>query len=169
VSYGFLNRPDSTDPDDLRRLTASASLFRQRSDGFTAGVVAYGRNDTQGRAFHAFLAEATNRKGSISVFGRFETFQAHTRLFRGVEVVGRPRGVTTAFTGGTLRELPNWRRFELGLGADVTLYDVPDMLRPSYGTHPISLHVFLRIRPPASPLGRLWDMTMSQAAKEMIR
>jgi hypothetical protein len=40
---------------------------------------------------------------------------------------------------------------------------VPEALRDSYGDHPISFRVFLRIRPPASSMGRMWNMRMGRA------
>jgi len=35
-------------------------------------------------------------------------------------------------------------------------------LQPSYGTHPVSFHVFFRLRPPAGAMGRMWNMRMTQ-------
>jgi len=68
--------------------------------------------------------------------------------------------VVSAFTLGGLRTLARPRAWDLGAGADVTFYVVPDSLRPYYGSSPVSFHVFFRIRPPA-PMGRMVDTTMA--------
>jgi hypothetical protein len=31
-----------------------------------------------------------------------------------------------------------------------------------YASHPVSFHVFFRLRPPAGAMGRMWNMRMSQ-------
>jgi hypothetical protein len=54
----------------------------------------------------------------------------------------------------------NIRGFEGGFGADVTFYAPPRGLRPSYGSHPVSFHLFFRLRAPAT--GRMWNMRMAQ-------
>lgn len=171
VSHGFLKHPERFEPGDLRRTTASASWTKQRSDGFTAATVAFGRNDTDDGASNGFLAEATNRTGRVNAYGRLESLQVETGLFQPTPLLAgvgdKPRGVVTAFTVGALRELPKWRDFEFGLGADLTMYGVPSALRPSHGDHPFSFHAFLRIRPPAGHMGRMWNMTMAQAGKGM--
>jgi hypothetical protein len=55
-----------------------------------------------------------------------------------------------------------WRGFEGGIGADLTFYNVPESLQPTYSAHPVSFHVFFRLRPPAGAMGRMWNMRMSQ-------
>ena len=67
-----------------------------------------------------------------------------------------------ALTVGGVRDLVDWRGFVGGVGADVTVYGVPDALQPTYGAHPLSFHLFLRLRPPAGAMGRMWNMRMSQ-------
>ncbi|PYR11440.1 MAG: hypothetical protein DMF99_08025 [Acidobacteria bacterium] len=67
-----------------------------------------------------------------------------------------------AFTVGGVRDFLSVRGFEGGIGADVTFYGVPDTLQPIYTSHPVSFHVFVRLRPPAASMGRMWNMRMSQ-------
>ena len=79
----------------------------------------------------------------------------------GHAVRGRPPTIG-AFTGGRGSPAGRGRAGSiLALGADMTLYAVPASLRPAYGAHPVSFHVFLRLRPPASGMGRMWNMTMT--------
>src|SRR5437870_2055833 len=75
VSHGFLKKPEALEPDDVRRTTGSASWFDERGDDFTAVTVAYGRNDKHGDAFNAYLAEATDRRRALSIYGRVESVQ----------------------------------------------------------------------------------------------
>ena len=56
----------------------------------------------------------------------------------------------------------SWRGFEGGIGADVSVYGVPSALRPMYSSHPVSFHVFFRLKPPAGAMGRMWNMRMAQ-------
>jgi hypothetical protein len=57
------------------------------------------------------------------------------------------------------------RRFEAGIGAEVMSYLVPDALRATHGNHPLSFRVFLRIRPPAGAMGRMWNTRMGAAMR----
>jgi len=171
ISHGFLKQPEASEPGDIRRTTGSASWFRRRADGFTAATVAFGRNDTDHGAFQALLAEATDRRGAMSFYGRFESVQKETALLEDALEAGRVlsdpatqdgSSLVTALTLGAVREIGRWRGFEIGAGADVTSYVVPYALRPSYGSHPVSFHLFLRVRPPAGHMGRMWNMRMTK-------
>jgi hypothetical protein len=83
VSYGFLKQPEAFEPGDIKRTTASAAWFTRRQTGFTAVTIAAGRNGTDHGAFHALLAEATDRRGKTSLYGRFEVAQKETALASG--------------------------------------------------------------------------------------
>ena len=50
-----------------------------------------------------------------------------------------------AFTFGGVHDIVAGSKLRVGIGADVTLYHVPDGLKP--GSSPTSFHVFLRFRP----------------------
>jgi hypothetical protein len=67
-----------------------------------------------------------------------------------------------AGTAGAVIDVPSWRRFESGIGFEVTSYVVPDRLRPAYGSHPLAVRAFVRIRPPAGTMGRMWNMRMTR-------
>jgi len=151
VSYGFLKEPEAAEPGDIRRTTASGAWLKRRPDGFTAATVAVGRNDTDHGAFHTLLVEATDRRGLTSFYGRFETTQKEAL----------PSAVT-ALTFGAVRDVTTWRGYEIGVGGDVTGYAVPDAARSAYGNHPISFHLFMRVRPPAGHMGRMWNMRMTK-------
>jgi hypothetical protein len=163
ASYGFLTQPEPQEPGDVRRTTASASWFRRRSSGFTAITAAFGRNDKTDASYDAFLAEATDRRGPWSMYGRFESVQVETGLLlTGEPGLDEPPSTVTAITAGIVRDFPRWWGFDWAAGGDVTGYHVPDTLRSVYGTHPVSFHLFFRVRTPEGHMGRMWNMVMSQ-------
>src|SRR6476620_8034174 len=172
LSHGFLTNPEETDPGNLRRTTASASWTARRAGGWTALTAAWGRNNEPGRDFDAWLAEGTHVFGDTAIYGRVERVDRETDLLRfGVHAfVGGakahvPEGVggvdpVAAFTLGATRTFARPGGWDFGAGADVTAYAFASVLKPLYGDHPVSFHVFVRVRPPA-PMGRMMDMTMT--------
>jgi hypothetical protein len=166
-SHAFMGNPERTEFAHVRRTTASGSWLSTRSNGFTAATVTVGRNDKEFHGpFHAALAEATDRRGRLAFYGRFESVQVdrmelQTRgAFHTHAAV--PKDLVIAGTAGIVHDLPSWRRFEIDLGSDVTFYRVPAALQDAYGSSPVSAHVFLRVRPPAGPMGRMWNMRMGR-------
>jgi hypothetical protein len=173
LSHGFLTNPEATDPGNLRRTTASASWIAHRPRGWTAATVAYGRNNEPGRDFNAWLAEGTHVVGETSVYGRVERVDRETDVLRfgihafvGGSKAHVPEGVggvnaIGALTIGAVRTVGRRRGWDLAAGADVTAYAFPTILKPLYSDRPVSLHVFVRLRPPA-PMGRMMDGTMTR-------
>jgi hypothetical protein len=167
VSHGYLAYPERVEFVHIRRTTASASWFKPGTgNGFTAATVMIGRNDKQTHgAFHAALAEATRRQGRWSAYGRLEALQVETQLLQTRGFIHShgmitPKDALAAGTLGGALELPQWRRFELAVGTEATFYAVPDALRATHGERPMSFRLFLRVRPPSGPMGRMWNMRM---------
>jgi hypothetical protein len=165
ISHGHLAHPERLEFARVRRTTASASWTATHDRGFTAVTVALGRNDQELHGpFHALLAEATRRDGWLFTYGRLETLEVNTLQLqtRGTfhTHTAVPKDPLTAGTFGGGVELPQWRRFELAIGADATFYRVPPPLQESYGAHPAAFRAFLRVRPPAHGMGRMWNMRM---------
>lgn len=163
VSTGHLKDPEALEPGNIWRTTTSAAWMHQRRDDFTAFTAGYGVNNTQEGARHAAFVEFTRRSGRTSVFGRAELVQVETALLLDGDPsvpVGR-RDPVGAITLGGVRDLPRWHGFELGIGSDVTFYRVPDILKSTHGSRPVSFQIFVRMRPPAGPMGRMWNMRMS--------
>lgn len=52
-----------------------------------------------------------------------------------------------AYTLGEVPDLIQNRTWQLGLGADVTMYSKPASLDLAYSKHPVSFQIFLRMRP----------------------
>jgi hypothetical protein len=51
------------------------------------------------------------------------------------------------YTFGGERDLVQNHTWQLGLGADVTVYSKPVVLDAAYGNYPVSFQIFLRVRP----------------------
>nr|AAY89267.1 hypothetical protein [uncultured bacterium BAC10-10] len=170
-SHGYLKNPEWLEFAHVRRTTGSASWFRRRTDGFTAATLAFGQNQKEFHGtFRAALGEITDRRGRVSLYGRAERVGVETELLRSRGIFHSHTQVAsdgvTAATVGVVIDVPRWktlRRFEAGLGAEVTSYVVPSSLRTAYGNHPVAMRVFLRVRPPAGTMGRMWNMRMARA------
>ena len=180
ASSGFLKHPEELEPVNIVRTTFSGSWFKRHDSDFTAVTAGYGWNTQEHAARGNFFAEATRHAGMNSVYGRFEAQQPEISLLLTDAIIDTPEaralgGTVLALTIGGVRDIVHRRGFELGLGADVTAYGVPDVLQTGqafcsttscvngggYGSKPVSFHIFLRLRPPA-PMGRMWNMRMSQ-------
>ncbi|HEX6463927.1 MAG TPA: hypothetical protein VFZ98_05725 [Vicinamibacterales bacterium] len=167
VSSGHLVSPEELEPGhNVVRTTASGSWTRKNGDAIASVTVAFGINDTQRGTWGAFLAEGARHAGRNTVYGRFEAVQSETALLQTGLVVDSPeadvKDTVLAFTLGAVRDVWSWRGFEGGVGGDITVYGVPAALQPAYSAHPVSFHVFFRLRPPAGAMGRMWNMRMSQ-------
>ncbi len=148
VSHGLLVEPEALDPGNIRRTTASGSWLARGSERLSAVTVAFGRNETAHGDYQAVLAEATDARGARSIYGRVEVLQ--TELTE--------REWLTAATLGAVRNIGAWHGWETGVGADLTAYRVGEALRASHGDHPMSFHVFVRVRTPEGHMGRMWNM-----------
>jgi hypothetical protein len=164
VSTGHLKDPEALEPGNIQRTTASAGWMTQRGDDFSALTIGYGVNNTDHGARQAAFVEATRHLGLTSFFGRAEFVQVETELLLDTHtdaVAADTRNGVGAFTVGAVRDFRVPGGFEAGVGADVTFYTVPDVLKETHGSRPTSFQVFLRLRPPAGSMGRMWNMRMS--------
>jgi hypothetical protein len=153
ASTGHLVSPEELEPGhNIERTTFSGSWTRQDGASVASVTAAFGMNNTDAGTRHAFLAEGSRHTDLNTLYGRFEA----------VQVEALQNNTVLALTVGGVRDVWSWRGFEGGIGADVTFYGVPDSLKPMYSDHPVSFHVFFRLRPPAGPMGRMWNMRMSQ-------
>jgi hypothetical protein len=164
VSTGHLKDPEELEPGNIQRTTTSVAWMNRGGDDFTAFTFGYGVNASDHGRRHAAFAEGTRHVGMTSMFGRVELVQVETALLLGGHadsVLSARTDTVGAFTFGGVRDLSRWRGFEAGVGADVTFYAVPDILKPSHGSRPVSFQVFFRVRPPVGRMGRMWNMRMS--------
>jgi hypothetical protein len=167
VSSGRLKSPEELEPGhDIVRTTASASWTRKNGGTISSVTTAFGRNNTDHGNRNAFFTEGARHEGRNTIYGRFEAVQSETGILQSGAIVDDTdadrKDAILAFTLGGVRDVLAWHGFEGGFGADVTFYRVPASLEPVYSSHPVSFHVFFRLRPPAGAMGRMWNMRMSQ-------
>jgi len=155
VSHGFLNEPEALVEGDTRRTTASVH-YGAAGDRPLAATLLWGRNREEHGTFDSVLLEgAYQLTPDDQAYARAEHVDKDLHLLetKGLAAHSEARGGQEeqavgirALTVGYLREVRRWSAVRAGLGADVTLYDVPPQLRSTYGESPVSFHVFLRVR-----------------------
>src|ERR1051326_8957241 len=145
--------PEALEPGDQRRQTASIEYNRPLlGDGFLqhgnwATSVIWGRVQKEFETFplNSYLLESTlNFRERNYAYTRIELVDKD-ELFP--DAPGHPSYRIGAYTFGGVRDLIHSHDWQVGLGADVTFYSKPAVLDAAYGDNPVSLHVFLRVRP----------------------
>jgi hypothetical protein len=146
-SIGRLEHPEALEPGSQWRQTASVEYSRPLAAGNWATSLVWGR-------VHKLATDA-NLKGYT--LESTLNFRRRNYAFSRVELVDKdelfpqarvhPAYRIGAYTFGGVRDLIHDHAWQLGLGADVTLYSKPAALVAAYGTHPVSFQIFLRMRP----------------------
>jgi hypothetical protein len=151
-SGGHLRQPEWFDPFDITLLTASAGfdgLVRSRPldvmiawgghrefNGFNGnadGFLAEGQFGVSSRATLYWRAEHTGKDLFVDVHSKGFSHRSFIYLI-------------DAYTAGYLRDISVTRAGRIGVGADATVYQMPDDLLV-YWASSRSFHVFLRWRP----------------------
>ena len=159
ASYGFLKSPEAVEPGDLHRISASVA-YGAAGDRPLAVSLIWGRNVEHAGASDSWLLEAAFQITPLDqVYGRAEYVEKdfYLLLTKTLPPPELPRKLAPigAFTAGYLRDFELLTGLDTGLGADVTLYAFPRGLEPAYGSFPVSVHGFLRLR-----WGRAAEMKM---------
>lgn len=178
VSHGFLKQPEAAEEGDVGRTTASGSWTRRRDESWTAVTAAWGRNHKIGGNYNAFLLEGSHAFGqALTVYGRAEHDQVETDVLRfGMHVAqgGRKKAhvvlpgtiaYVSALTLGASHSFWKPGSWDFAAGGDVIGYGVPALLQPTHGDHPISFHLYLRVRAPSRH--RMTEITMISPMPEM--
>jgi len=165
ASYGFLEKPERLENVDVRRATASVSWTRERGDDFTAVSLIGGQNEREFSTLQALTLEATDRRGRLSIYGRFEAVDVESEhlFFPLVVHIPHPGELIDTVKVGTIGavfDVLRIRGLALGIGGDIQWYGLTDRLRSFYG-EPRTAHVYFRLRPRAPAMGRMFDMTMT--------
>jgi len=150
-SVGRLEHPEALEPGSQWRQTASVEYDRPLAQGNWATSLVWGRvhKIATGTNLNGYLLESTlNFLRRDYTFARLELVDKD-ELFPQAAV--HPAYRIGAYTFGGVRDLVQNRVWQLGLGADVTVYSKPAALDAAYGNHPVSFHVFLRVRPGLPP------------------
>jgi hypothetical protein len=139
-SVGRLTHPEALEPGDQIRSTGSVSYTKA---GWSSTFV-WGRNhDT---ATHhdtdSYLAETVipiARKnfltGRVELADKDELFVPVPGIFR----IG-------AYTLGYTRDIKLFPYVETGIGANISVYSLPDSIKPYYGNHPVGGNIYIRLR-----------------------
>ncbi len=157
VSAGHLVNSEALEPGVIVRTTASVEYIVPRPHGNAwATTLLWGRNGKQAvhYATNAVLAETVvpfSEKNFIS--GRYEWSQ-RDELFANdpplalqlFEQTGSHWFDISAYTIGYTRDIGTFHNVETGLGANLSLYGLPDVIKPYYGDHPLGVNVYLRLR-----------------------
>jgi hypothetical protein len=147
-SFGHLVHPEALEPGNINRQTASVAYNRRLSAGNWATTLLWGRNFKQARrqVQNSYLLESSlNLARRNYAYIRVELVDKD-ELFP--LALGAESFRIGAYTFGGVRDLVQGSYGQFGLGADVTFYSKPSALDAVYGRDPVSLHVFLRFRPP---------------------
>lgn len=157
VSYGRLHSPEALFPtEDQARTTASAMYNRPLGAGGNwVSTVVWGRTRSipDNTIANSTLFESTVQFAKKNyAWTRMEDVDRTTELLLGERAVPpgfaeEPAGRVQAYTFGYDRDAALLPRFETALGAQVTAYTVGSRLEPVYGSDPMGVAVFLRLRP----------------------
>jgi hypothetical protein len=146
-SIGHLDHPEALEPWNQWRQTASVEYGHPMAGGNWATSLVWGRvhEISAGVNLNSYLLESTlNFLRRDYVFTRMELVDKD-ELFPQAAV--HPAYRIGAYTFGGVRDLVQKRAWQLGLGADVTVYSKPAVLDAAYGNYPVSFQIFLRVRP----------------------
>jgi hypothetical protein len=159
VSSARLTEPEALEDDDVTRTTGSAAWLQRSGEGFTAFTIALGHNAKAHGDQSSVVAEAARRRGRNSLYARLEAHQLETSKLSAAAEHDQIDTVL-AFTAGAVRGVLTWKGIEGAVGAGVTMYGAPAILKETHGQHPVSFQVFFRLRPRADAMDRMWNMHM---------
>jgi hypothetical protein len=150
--------------EDQERMTASVMYNRpigetagggKLGSGNWASTALWGRTRSlpDGSVFNSYLLESTLRFFTRNyVWTRVENADRSNELILGEQPLPpgfeeRRIGRVQAYTFGYSRDFALIPHVASALGAQVTTYGAPEMLKPIYGAHPLGAMVFVRLRP----------------------
>ena len=155
-SYGRLKSPESLFPaENQERMTASVMYNRSLKRGNWASTLVWGRTRSpqDSAVFNSYLVESTIRfRYRNYAWSRIESAERSNELILGEHPLPpsfeeQPIGRVQAYTFGYDRDMDVLPHLASAIGAQVTTYGVADSLKPVYGSHPVGVAMFLRLRP----------------------
>lgn len=157
VSGGHLTKPEALEPGDVVRTTASVEYVVPRPhDNWWATSIIWGRNWKSAPKYgsNAVLAEtAVPFREKNFVTGRYEWSQRDELFADNPDLASQLEASSgthwfdvNAYTIGYTRDLGTFFGVQTGLGANLSLYGIPDSIKPYYGDHPLGVNVYLRVR-----------------------
>ena len=152
-STGIIKSPEALFPgENIARTTASVIYTRQtRKERFISATLAWGMNQaSSGEATHSLLGEININLRFLSVYGRYEYVQKDAHELNLHQFGEYTVFNLQAYTLGVCKRLFSFYKTDLTAGLQGTS-NVPDpLLRPTYGRHPLSAAVYIKISPTIS-------------------
>ncbi len=154
-SYGRLHSPEQLFPtENQERMTASVMYNRPMTKGNWASTAAWGRTRSleDNVIQNSYLFESLLRFATKNyVWTRLENVDRTTELLLGENPLPpgfeeEPAGRVQAYTLGYDRDFDVVPHLSTAIGAQLTGYVVGSRLRPVYGSDPIGIVIFLRMR-----------------------
>jgi hypothetical protein len=155
-SYGRLHSLEALFPnEDQERMTASIMYNRPFQNGDWANTFLWGRTRSlqENSIFDSYLFESNIRflKKNYA-WTRIERVERSNELIIGENrlppgFTERPIGQVQAYTLGYERDFHILPHIDSAIGGQFTTYSVPGTLTAFYGSHPVGVTVFLRLRP----------------------
>ncbi len=155
-SYARIASPEALFPlENQERMTASAMYNKPLREGNWASTLLWGRTRALGAPAkeNSYLLESTLRfTNRNSVWTRIENAGRSNELLNGEQPLPagfaeQPLTHVQAYTFGYDRDVDLLPRLASAIGAQVTAYGVGRPLQPIYGTDPVGVQVFVRLRP----------------------
>jgi hypothetical protein len=155
-SYGRIKSPEALFPtEDQERMTASIMYNRRLQNGNWASTLLWGhtRSLEDNSVFNSYLFESTLRFHARNyAWTRIENAERSNELILGGNPLPPqfrevPIGHVQAYTFGYDHNLDLIPHIASAIGVQFTTYGVPDVLKPIYGSHPVGLALFVRLRP----------------------
>jgi len=154
-SIGQLHSPEALNPNEnVRRMTASLMYNRPLHDGNWASMLLWGRNQSlvDNNVGNGYLLESTllfMKKNYV--WSRIENVDRTDELLLGENL--KPTGFSEryftrvqAYTAGYDREIGHIPHLSTAIGGQLTWYGVPGDLKPIYGSQPLGIMLFFRLR-----------------------
>ena len=158
-SYAFLHSPEQLFPqENQRRMTASIMYNRPFSDskkGNWVSSAVWGRTDSGADHViqNSYLFESLVRFATRNyAYTRIENVDRTTELLLDEQLLPpgfeeEPAGRVQAYTFGYDHDIDLVPHLASAIGAQVTAYTVGSRLEPVYGSDPVGVSVFVRLRP----------------------
>ncbi len=155
-SYGRITSPEALFPaENQERMTASGMYNRPLHDGNWASTFVWGRTRPlqDNATFNSYLFESLVRfRKRNYIWTRIESAERSNELIIGENPLPpgfqeQSVGHVQAYTFGYDHDIDLIPDLASALGAQVTAYGVPNPLQPIYGSHPVGVALFVRLRP----------------------
>ena len=143
ASHGFLDSPEALSPGvSEHRTTASAAYGHAFANGDSISATATWGQNNGGSRSNGYLGEATYNRGPNAIFARYEQVEKD-------ELANVPAGnyKIDKLLFGNVHTFLKRDGFDYGFGLYAGVYQFPSSLNPFYGKSPVTLGVFIRLRP----------------------